>query len=95
MSYVDEIYILEILMKNYSKYSSPSQIGGKFLKVDTPKAVVLSLNFDRKLHRQAVSIYNTKPFQSLVADINLYFAATKDPYSIGFSLDTYSTVLQT
>ena len=36
VSCVDRIYIFEILMKNCSKYSLPSQIGWIFSKVGTP-----------------------------------------------------------
>ena len=36
VSYIDKIYIFEILMKNCSKYSSPSQIGWIFFKSGHP-----------------------------------------------------------
>ena len=36
VSYIDKIYIFEVLIKNCSKYVSASQIGWNFLKVGTP-----------------------------------------------------------
>ena len=43
VSYIDKIYIFEIIMKNCSKYVSASQIGWNFLKVGTPNISCIAI----------------------------------------------------